>query len=316
MGFPFPLDLDRRITLAFSFYYFRLGSRVRCFCLSIIFLGLGSSFASVLLFASLCGFLLLCGFPSLGIFLASPCGPFRYRFFFWLSFVVVARCVLCTSLTLVFHFVVLGSPPVACWSCVLLALLPSLFWLGSSFLLSRVFSSSCLGFSVGLPRVFLSCAIAFLSSSRILLLCRGSLCALFFSPLSPFGDCLFLSSIIFLSSVPVSGYLPRPSFGLSLVSSLFFSCLVFLFCALPSGPPGVSPVTALSSAGHPPSLSSALAASSSPSFGFSPLASVFWGCSPLGGVSLRSGNAGTARLLVILPVQSLLHVGPFSYSWE
>ena len=75
--------------------------------------------------------------------------------------------------------------------CVLLALLHSLFWLGSFFLLSRVFCSSCLGFSVGLPWVFLSCAIAFLSSSRILLLCRGLLCALFFPPFSPFGDFVF-----------------------------------------------------------------------------------------------------------------------------
>ena len=46
-------------------------------------------------------------------------------------------------------------------------------------------------FPVGLPRVFLSCTIAFLSSSRILLLCRGSLCALFFPPLYPFGDFVF-----------------------------------------------------------------------------------------------------------------------------
>ena len=108
--------------------------------------------------------------------------------------------------------------------------------------------------------------------------------------------------MIFLSSIPVSGYLPRPSFGLSLVSFLFFSCLVFFFCTLTSGPPGVSPVTASSSAGHPSSLSSALAASSSTTFGFSPLDSVFWGCSPLGGVSLQSGSAGAARMLVILTV--------------
>ena len=107
--------------------------------------------------------------------------------------------------------------------------------------------------------------------------------------------------MIFLSSIPISGSLPRPTF-VSLVSFLFFSCLIFLFCALPSGPPGVSPVTTSSSAGLPASLSSALSASSSTSFGFSPLASVFWGCSPLAGVSLRSGSAGAARFIVILSV--------------
>ena len=89
---------------------------------------------------------------------------------------------------------------------------------------------------------------------------------------------------------------------LSLVSFLFFSFLIFLFCASTSGPPGVSPVTTLSLAGHPTSLSSALSASSSTSFRFSPLAFVLWGCSPLGEVSLRSGSTGAARLIVILPV--------------
>ena len=76
--------------------------------------------SSSLLFSSLCGFLLLCGFPSLGIFpcLASPCWAFRHRFFFWLSFVIVASCVLCPSPPLEFHFAVLGSPPVAWWPSV------------------------------------------------------------------------------------------------------------------------------------------------------------------------------------------------------
>ena len=75
--------------------------------------------------------------------------------------------------------------------CVLLALLPSLFWHGSYFSTVSGFSSSCLGFPVGLPRVFLSCPVAFLSSSRILLLCRGSLCALFSPPFCPFGGFVF-----------------------------------------------------------------------------------------------------------------------------
>ena len=128
-----------------------------------------------------------------------------------------------------------------------------------------------------------------------------TVCPVLPSFLSFWWLCLFLSYVVFLSSIPVSGYLPRPTFCLSMVSFLFF-CLVFLFCALTSGPPGVSPVMASSSAGHPTSLSSAVAASSLTSFGFSPLAYVFWGCSPLGGVSLESGSAGAARLFVILPV--------------
>ena len=75
--------------------------------------------------------------------------------------------------------------------CVLLALLPSLFWPGSYFSTVLGFSSSCLGFPVGLPRVFLSCTMALLSSSRLLFLGQGSLCALFFPPLYPFGDFVF-----------------------------------------------------------------------------------------------------------------------------
>ena len=58
------------------------------------------------------------GFLLLASFLASPCWAFRHRFFFWLSFVIVARCVLFPSLPLVFHFAVLGSPPVAWWPSV------------------------------------------------------------------------------------------------------------------------------------------------------------------------------------------------------
>ena len=64
-----------------------------------------------------------------------------------------------------------------------------------------------------------------------------------------------------LSSLPVAGSIPRPTF-VSLVSFLFFSCLVLLFCALPSGPPGVSPVPTSSWAGHPHSFYSALSPSS------------------------------------------------------
>ena len=210
---------------------------------------------------------------------------------------------------LVFHFAVLGSPPVAWWPSVF-------FWPCSLLFLARKFlstvlgfSSSCLGLPVGLPRGFLSCPVAFLSSSRLLLRCRGSLCALCFPPFYHFGGfVLFCLRCSFFLLSWFSGSLDHPSLSLSLVSFFFFSCLVFLFgsfflfCTLTSGPPGVSPVTASSSTGHPASLSSAVAAASSTSFGFSPLAYVFWGCSPLGGVSLGSGCASASRLLFILPV--------------
>ena len=93
---------------------------------------------------------------------------------------------------------------------------------------------------MGIPRGFLSCAFAFLSSSRMLLLGRGFGCPVLPSFMYFWLLCLFLSPTV-LSSIPVSGSLPRPTF-VSLVSFLFFSWLIFLFCALPSGPPGVSPV--------------------------------------------------------------------------
>ena len=93
---------------------------------------------------------------------------------------------------------------------------------------------------MSIPRGFLSCAFAFLSSSRMLLLGRGFGCPALPSFMYFWLLCLFLSPTV-LSSIPVSGSLPRPTF-VSLVSFLFFSCLVFLFCALLSGPPGVFPV--------------------------------------------------------------------------
>ena len=236
------------------------------------FLGWASSFASVLLFSSLCGFLLLGRFPSLGIFPCLTLLDFSPPFLL-LTFIGSCRSLrpryLSSSCV---PLCGLSSPPVAWW--------PSVFFWPCSLLFSgSEFTFSCLGFSAPRVRVsrwsstgFSFVRHCFLSSSRMRLLCQGSLCALFFPPLYHFGDFVFFClQVIFLSSIPVAGFLPRPSFGLSLVSFLFFSCLVFLFCALPSGPPGVSPVTASSSAGHPSSLSSALAASSSTSFGFSPL---------------------------------------------
>ena len=113
-----------------------------------------------------------------------------------------------------------------------------------------------------------------------------------------------LSKVVFLSSIPVFRLSCSSCLCLSLFSFPFFYCLVFLFgsfflfCALTSGPPGVSPVTA----GRLASLSYVVAAASSPSFGFSPLAIVWWGSSPLGVVSLGSCTAGVSRHLVLLPV--------------
>ena len=95
--------------------------------------------------------------------------------------------------------------------------------------------------------------------------------------------CAYLLSVLFvplsflsppvLSSLPVAGSIPRPTF-VSLVSFLFFACLVLLFGALPSSPPDVSPVPTSSWAGLPHSFYSALSPSSYTSFGVSHLPSV------------------------------------------
>ena len=70
--------------------------------------------SSLLCVASFCSV----GFLLLASFLASTCWAFSHCFFIWLSFVIVACCVLCLSLPLVFHFAVLGSPPVVWWPSV------------------------------------------------------------------------------------------------------------------------------------------------------------------------------------------------------
>ena len=103
------------------------------------------------------------------------------------------------------------------------------------------------------PRCFLSCAFAFRSSSRMLLLGWGFGCPVLTSFLYFWFLCLFLSPTV-LSSLPVAGSIPRPTV-VSLVSFLFFACLVLLFGALPSSPPDVSPVPTSSWAGHPHSFS-------------------------------------------------------------
>ena len=177
------------------------------------------------------------------------------------------------------------------------------------FLLSRVSAPRVWGFPVvSLMFSFRAPLLSFLplgASCDVGVLCVPSASLLS----GAFGGfvCL-LSAVLFLSYIPVFRLSRSSCLCLSLFSFSFLCCLVylfgsfFLFCALASGPPGVSPVTASSSVGRPASLSSAVAAASSPSFGFSPLANVLWGCSPLGVVSLGSGSAGASRHLVLLPV--------------
>ena len=145
----------------------------------------------MLLFSSLGGFLLLCGFPSLGLFPCLTLLGFSPPFLL-LAFLCYCRSLRPLSLfllcsTLLFGVVLRSLGGLLCS----FGLAPFSFLARKFFSTVSGFCSSCLGFPVGLPRVFLSCTIAFLSSSRILLLCRGSLCALFFPPLYPFGDFVF-----------------------------------------------------------------------------------------------------------------------------
>ena len=98
--------------------------------------------SSLLCVASFCSV----GFLLLASFLASPCWAFRHRFFFWLSFVIVAHCVLCPSLPLVFHLAVLGSPPVTWW--------PSVFFWPCSLLFSGAEVTFLLSRVSGFPLVF------------------------------------------------------------------------------------------------------------------------------------------------------------------
>ena len=266
----------------------------------------------MLLFSSLCGFFLLCGLPSLGIFsLLCIIGPLAtvssscFPSLFSLAASSVSLFLLCSSLRFgwssghfVAFYVLFGLTPLGVLAREVL------------FLMSRGFSSSCLGVPGGLPRVFFSSPVPFLSSSRGLLRCRGALHALCFAPFWRLlgGFVCLLSAVLFLSSIPGFRLSRSSCLCLSLFSISFLHCLIFLFgsiflfCALPSGPPGVSPVTALSSAGHPASLSSVVAAASSSSFWFSPIDIVLLCCSPLGVVSLGSCSAGASCHLVLLPV--------------
>ena len=144
--------------------------------LAACFLGWATSFASVLLFSSLCGFLLLCQFLFLGIF---PCLDLLAFFATVSSLAILGSCR--SLLPRYFSssrvpLCDLASPPVALWPSVFL-------WLSSLLFLDRPFLSPVsgflllvLGFSVVIPQSFLSCAFAFLSSSRMLLLGWGFGC--------------------------------------------------------------------------------------------------------------------------------------------
>ena len=123
----------------------------------------------------------------------------------------------------------------------------------------------------------------------------GALC------LPPF--CTFHSFVF--SSLPVAGSIPRPTF-VSLVSFLFFACLVLLFGALPSSPPDVSPVPTSSWAGLPRSFYSALSPSSYTSFGISPLPSVSGDLLLPGLLPVMLPCLMCWLRLLALPLQSLL----------
>ena len=176
----------------------------------------------------------------------------------------------------------------------------------------RCFPFSPLGAScdVGVPCM----PSASLLSGGFQWLCLSSVCGApsFFCPGFPVISLVLPLSLLivdlFLSPRSPFRSLSRPFFALPHGRLLY--CLVFLFgsfflfCALASGPPGVSPVTASSTVGRPASLSSVVAAASSSSW-FSPLAIVLLCCSPLGVVSLGSCSAGESCHLILLPVFNL-----------
>ena len=138
MCLPFPLDLDRRITLAFGFCSFRWvpGSGA---CACRLFLGWASSFASVLPLSSLCGFILLCRFPFLGIF---PCLDLLAFFATVSSLAILGSCR-----SLLPRSFSSSRVPLAVWLVLRplsglmcsFGLAPFSFWIGRSFHLSRVF---------------------------------------------------------------------------------------------------------------------------------------------------------------------------------
>ena len=201
------------------------GSHARCFYWRLVFpwLGIIVCLCARLLFSVWLLSALWASF-SWHLFLASHSWSLCHCFFILLSFVIFACCVLCLSLPRVFLltiWVVLRS------LCGLLCSLWPYSLVGSRpggpFSNVLGFSSSCLGVPGGLPRVFFSSPVTFLSSSRGLLRCWGPLYALCFAPfwrllvaLSVF--CLRCS--IFLLS-RFSGFLARPAFVSPCLRSLF-----------------------------------------------------------------------------------------------
>ena len=312
MGSPFGVKCVLRTLLitieglpfAIGSCSFTLGSHVRCFCLRLVFswLDIIVCFCAPLLFSV--WLLLFCDLPSLGIFsLLRIIGPLAtvssscFPSLFLLAESSVSLFLLCSSLQCRVVLRSLCGLPCSLWNYSLMGSNP-----GGFFFYCLGFQLLVFGGSRWSPSCFLFEPVAFLSSSRGLLRCRGTLCALCFAPFWRLWW-LCLSSVCgALSSIPVFWLSRSSCLCLSLFLFSFFCCLIylfgsfFLFCALASGPPGVSPVTALSSVGRPASLSSAVAAASSPSFGFSPLANVLWGCSPLGEVPL--GPVVPARLVI------------------
>ena len=288
----------------------------------------------MLLLFSLCGFFLLYGFPSLGIIsLLRLVGPLATGSSSCIpSLFLLAASSVSLSLPLVFLLAIFGRSSGHFVAFCDLFCLCSLVGSSPGGRFSSVsgFSSSCLGVPGGFPRVFFSSPVGSLSSlSGPLAMTGYPVCPLHRSFLVSFGvfSVLCLQCSFFLLS-RFHGYLARPAFVsprslflsprspfrslsrpfLALPRGLLLYCLVFLFgsfflfCALASGPPGVSAVMASSTVEHTASLSSVVAVASSSSSWFSPLAIVLLCCSPLGVVSLGSCGAGASCRLVLLPV--------------
>ena len=131
--------------------------------------------------------LLLCGLPSLGIFsLLRIIGPLAtvssscFPSLFLVAESSVSLFLLCSSLRCRVVLRSLCDLPCSLWTYSLMSSSP-----GGPFSIDSGFSSSCLGVPGGLPHVFFLSPVAFLSSSRGLLQCRGTLCALCFAPRLP-----------------------------------------------------------------------------------------------------------------------------------
>ena len=140
--------------------------------------------------------------------------------------------------------------------------------------------------------------------------------SLFFPPLYPFGDFVFFClQVIFLSSILVSGSLPRPSFCLFGFVPLLLLPRLPLLCLV------VGSSCCVSSYGFVVGGTSSFLFLCFGCFLLDFLR-VFTSCFRF--LGLFSSWRGFAAVWYcrrglccrILPVYSLLHNGPFSYSWE